>query len=476
MSEEHTQGAPQVNYTGVLAVYLVGLLVGGLYVGMVSPARTVVQEAFGIGDTLGIWMITIYTLFYAALIPVIGNLADRYGRKRTFLACVATFAVGSCACGVSAWMPGAAIGGTPAGFVLLLAGRILQAVGACGMIPVANAEIGATFPEERRGAALGLSAATAAVANVMGAAVGSAVLGLVGNASWGLLFLVAVPICIALMAGAAAFLPKTAAKPSGKLDVAGAVVFVAFVMCLLLTLRNLDYFNLAQSVADPGVWGFAVGAVGLAIAFSRVERAAEAPVFHMEYLHSKPILITMAVSFFVGCTIITMTLIPEFAEFNMGMKAGEGGYYVVAIGVLGMVGPPFAGKLIDRVGVKPVMLFGLVVSALGFVLLATAAIAWPTVPVMVASLCVVGLGMGFTMGAPTNYMVLENTSKEESGAAIGTIALVRQIGTTLAPAMLVGFIGAGTTAGFQSMLLCVVAFNAASALLMLAYKPQKKGC
>jgi MFS family permease len=78
----------------VLVIYLTGLLIGGLYVGMVSPVRTVVQAHFGIDGSVGIWMINIYTLFYAALIPVIGKVADRIGRKRVFTVCTGSFAVG----------------------------------------------------------------------------------------------------------------------------------------------------------------------------------------------------------------------------------------------------------------------------------------------------------------------------------------------------------------------------------------------
>ena len=121
----------------VLAVYLTGLLIGGLYVGMISPARTVIQADFGIDGTTGIWMINIYTLFYAALIPIIGKIADRRGRTRVFAACMGVFCLGSVLCGLSQ-MAG--------GFALLLAGRVIQAVGAGGIIPVANAAIGTTFP------------------------------------------------------------------------------------------------------------------------------------------------------------------------------------------------------------------------------------------------------------------------------------------------------------------------------------------
>ena len=152
----------------ILTVYLVGLLIGGLYVGMVSPARTVIQADFGIDGTVGIWMINIYTLFYAALIPIIGKIADRNGRKRAFTVCVGVFCVGAVICGLSQ---------TVGGFGLLLVGRVVQAVGAGGMIPVANAEIGTSFPPEKRGMALGLAAAIVGVSNVLGSVIGSAVVG-----------------------------------------------------------------------------------------------------------------------------------------------------------------------------------------------------------------------------------------------------------------------------------------------------------
>lgn len=123
----------------IFAIYLLGLALGGLYVGMVAPVRLVIQEYFGLGDATGIWMINIYTLFYAACIPVVGKLADIRGRKPVFLGCLGTFALGCGLCALSQ---------VAVGFPMLLAGRLVQAVGACGIIPVANAEIGASFPRK----------------------------------------------------------------------------------------------------------------------------------------------------------------------------------------------------------------------------------------------------------------------------------------------------------------------------------------
>ena len=449
----------------VFAIYLLGLLMGGLYVGMVAPVRLVIQEHFGLEDTVGIWMINIYTLFYAACIPVIGRLADIRGRKRVFIGCLATFMVGSLVCGLSSVL---------GSFAVLLAGRLVQAVGACGIIPVANAEIGATFPLEKRGMALGIAAAVAGIANVLGAVVGSLVIGAVGSENWAALFYIALPICIALIAASVAFLPNRTVENDDALDIPGSILMVVTVLLLLLALQHIDVQNLVGSLCSAAVIAPALGFVAALVAFVFVERKTESPVFHLEYLSSKPILITMVVSFFVGGVIITMTLIPEVAEFILSAPTGSGGLYILPVGILSMFGPPLGGKLIDRFGPKPVMSFGLAVAAVGFLFLAFVSLGSANVVLLIVGLSIMGLGMGFAMGAPTNYMVLENTSPEESGSAIATIALIRQIGTTVAPAILLGFVSACPGAhGFFQMLVCAAVFCAAALVCMLFYRKGK---
>ena len=483
VAENSADEARGLSRFGIMfAIYLLGLLVGGLYVGMVSPVRTVVQAGFGLDDNSGIWMINIYTLFYAALIPVIGKLADRCGRARVFTWCLVVFAVGSVLCGASK---------TVGGFGLLLAGRVVQAAGAGGMIPVANAAIGTTFPPEKRGMALGIAAAVAGIANVLGAAAGSAVIGIVGLQGWDMLFYLAVPICAALAVAAAVFLREPAAggaEASGvapeaqgqgqkppHFDWAGSVLLVASVLLLLLGIKEVDFTDLAVSAQQPVLWTTFAAAVVCIVAFGKVERRAQDPVFHMEYLHSRPIVITMVASFFVGRTIISMMLVPQYAEFAMGDPLGSGGYYVLAIGAASLVGPPLGGKLIDRFGPKPVLTFGLVVMVAGFVFLALVASAAPSAPLLIVCLAVVGFGMGFAMGAPTNYMVLENTDEKDGASAVATIALVRQVGTSLAPAVLVSFISSGAgMVGYQQMLLCVAAFCAAALVAIAPYRSPKR--
>ncbi len=144
----------------VAVVYLLGLFIGALDMGIVTPARTVIQNSMGVEDALGVWMLTIYTLAYAASIPIMGKLADKYGRKYVYLLCVTLFGLGSLLCGLSREF---------GSFEMLLAARAIQAVGGGGIMPVATAEFGTAFPEEKRGMALGLVGGVYGIANVFGA-------------------------------------------------------------------------------------------------------------------------------------------------------------------------------------------------------------------------------------------------------------------------------------------------------------------
>ena len=452
-----------------MATFLLGLLVGGLYLGVVAPVRTVVQADFGIDSSAGIWMINVYSLFYAALIPIIGKAADKRGRKRIFIACVTIFALGSALCGLSQ---------LARSFNVLLFGRILQAAGAGGMIPVANAQIASIFPEEKRGAALGMAAATMGLSNVLGAAVGSAAMGAFGVENWPLLFYASVPACAIIIAMGATFIPRDETHDSddrnaatGKPDIAGSVLFIVFVLLLLLGIRSIDFVHFAESIASPLTIGYLVGAFAVAVLFRFVETRAQDPVLHREYFHSRPIVVIMVVSFFIGCFVISLVLVPEMAEYATGAPLGSGGYYILAIGAASIVVTPLGGKAIDKIGPKPVLIIGFLVGIAGLLYLSLVAVATPSAPTLIAGLFVVGAGMGFAMGAPTNYMILENTDPRDSTSAIATITLIRQIGTTVGPAIFAGMIAtAPGLAGYQNMLLCVAAFNLCALLAVLFYR------
>lgn len=91
----------KVNFGLIMIVYLLGIFMGAIDTGIVTPARTIIQSDLMVDENTGIWMITIYTLAYAASIPIMGKLADKYGRKYIYLISIFLFGIGSLFCGLS---------------------------------------------------------------------------------------------------------------------------------------------------------------------------------------------------------------------------------------------------------------------------------------------------------------------------------------------------------------------------------------
>lgn len=134
-------------YALIAVVYLLGLIMGALDMSIVNPARTVIQNTMSVNDALGVWVITIYTLAYAASIPIMGKLADRHGRKSVYLLCILLFGGGSLLCGLARFTNS---------FELLLAAHVIQAIGGGGIMPVATAEFGTAFPKKSAAWPLGM--------------------------------------------------------------------------------------------------------------------------------------------------------------------------------------------------------------------------------------------------------------------------------------------------------------------------------
>ena len=134
-------GGRRAGWAAAMALYLLGIFMGAIDTGIVTPARPIVARDLGVDESAGIWMITIYTLAYAAAIPVMGKLADRQGRKRIYLTAIAIFGVGSLLCGLAQDV---------GSFEMLIAARALQAIGGGGILPIATAEIGSEVPPEKR--------------------------------------------------------------------------------------------------------------------------------------------------------------------------------------------------------------------------------------------------------------------------------------------------------------------------------------
>lgn len=418
-------------YLLVMIIYLSGIFMGAIDTGIVTPARTVIQNNLGVNDQTGIWMITIYTLAYAVSIPIMGKLADKYGRKYIYLTSIFLFGIGSIFCGLSQDL---------GSFNLLLIARVVQALGGGGILPVATAEFGTTFPEEKRGLALGLVGGVYGIANIFGASAGSAVLDIFGTNNWQFIFYINIPITIFILIAGFTTLKNTKISDTSKIDFSGIFILTIMILSLLYSLKNLDFFNISSTITNTDVLPFLITFLVLIPLFIFIEKKSEDPVMNLNYFTDKNIVLTLLISMLTGVIIMGMIFVPQFCENTMKVATGSGGYFVIILGLFAGVGAPVSGKLIDKFGAKLILEFGFLISIAGSLFLSFVATSHPSTLTVVISLILIGIGVGFTMGTPLNYMMLSNTKESESNSALATLSLVRSLGTAVAPAIMVGFI------------------------------------
>jgi MFS family permease len=180
----------------ILLLLFVGVFMGSLDIGIVGPALPAIQLYFGVNERILSWVFTIYILFFIIGTPLMAKLSDIYGRKTIYILDILLFGIGSL------------ITITSISFEMLLLGRAIQGIGAGGIFPVATAFIGDIFSPENRGGAMGILSSVWGLSGVLGPILG----GLLLNFVWQWLFIINIPLSIAVILGSYYILPKSVKK------------------------------------------------------------------------------------------------------------------------------------------------------------------------------------------------------------------------------------------------------------------------
>jgi EmrB/QacA subfamily drug resistance transporter len=419
------------NRTLLLVIFLLGIFIGALDTGIVSPARTVIASQLSISSSSSIWIVTIYTLAYAVSMPIAGKFSDRYGKKKVFTLSIALFGIGSLLCGVSNYA---------GSFSFLLTARVIQALGGGGIMPVATAYIGESFPIEKRGSALGLVGAIYGVSTTLGPTAGSALLNLVGNSNWGALFLINVPICIGVMITALIVKDEGIVKEPKKMDVLGSVIVTILILALMYALTNLQFHDFKNSITSTKVWPYLLTFIILLPIFIMVEKKALDPILNLKYFTNREISLTLLISFITGAGMMGIVFVPQFGENALKLKTGSGGYLVTLMAIFSGISAPLGGRLVDKYSPKLVLSMGFISTLIGSSTLAFIVAKNPSFISLLFGLAFIGLGMGFCMGTPLNYLMQTNVDASETASAQSTLSLIRSIGVAISPNILIGFI------------------------------------
>jgi MFS family permease len=367
-----------------------------------------------------------YAVAYAAMLVLGGRLGDRVGRHKMFQIGGAGFVAASAFCGLS-----------PDIWVLVVA-RVIQGIFAAMLVPQVLATFQATMHVERKTRALALYAATGGLAAVVGQIAGGVLVtaNLFGT-SWRPIFLINVPIGIAVLTFARFVVPDTRSdRPTG-IDVPGTLAFAATLVALLVPLSEGDTLHWP-------IWGWALialaGELG-AITFlieRRSERAGQTPLLppSLLTLRSMAFGLTMYLAFSVGfggfLFVFTLTV-----QDGLHADALVGGLAIVPMAALFLVGSILSPNIINRLG-RAAIAGGAILQAVGLALLIALIVTdWPDLAVIdfAGPLALLGFGQSI-ISTGLFRIVLVDVPAHQAGVGSGVLVTMQQAGQALGVAIL----------------------------------------
>jgi len=395
---------------------MLGMLVAAASQTIVSPAMPVIVADLGGIDHYS-WVATSTLLVSAVTIPIVGKLADIYGRRRFFVGGLVVFMVAS------------VLAGTAQGFWWLVGARAVQGLGMGTIIPLSQTIIGDIISARERGKYMGYLGAMFGVASVAGPLAGGWI---TDNLSWRWLFFVNVPFAIAALAFILIFFHLPHQPKKHALDYAGFITLGSGLTALLLAT------SWGGTQYPWGSWQiivlFAAGAILLA-AFVANEARAEEPVVPLGLWKNRVFTLSNLSNAAVAMTMFgAIFFIPVYAQGVIGVSVTNSGLVLIPLTASMILTSILVGRLITRIGrYKVFLLAGPFIMGLGYYLLSRLHYGSSRTDITVA-MVVVGLGLGAVL--QTYMLVVQNaTSREELGVATAITQLSRSLGATVGTAI-----------------------------------------
>ena len=440
----------------LLAVLIAGVLMGALDIAILSPALRFIQSDFDVDERSLSWIISAYVLWSLVGTPIMARFADLYGKRRVFIFDIALFAAGSLL---------VVLAGSFHAWWLLLLGRSVQGFGGGGIFPVATATIGDVVAPEKRGSFLGALGAVFGMAFIVGPILG----GILIPYGWNWLFLINLPIAIAVIVAALRILPKARNEASRRIDLPGIVLLSAFLASFSLAVNSLDLSLGLAGFAANGLplWGGL--AVVLLIATIQVEGKSDHPILPASLFAKRRLRLAWAIAVATGFAEASLAFIPTLAlaaHGESGLTASASAYLLLPLVIAMSIMSPLAGRALDRFGPRAVMVAGSTVMTAGFVGIALLS---GNLALLVSSSILVGAGIAALLGAPIRYLVLAETSERERTVAQGLANMATSVGLAVGAASIGAFAasGGGGALGYAQAFAAVSAAGAIAAVLAL---------
>ena len=366
-----------------------------------------------------LWVFNGYLLAFAVLLIPAGRLGDLFGPKRLSLIGLAVFTAASAACGLSSDAS------------QLIAARVVQGVGGALLTPQVLPFITALFSADRRGAAFGVNGAVIGLATVAGPTLGGFI---VTNADWRWIFFINVPVGIVAFFATVVLVPDLRPGRSHSLDLFGVVLATTSLLAIVFGLiegQRYSWSTITGGLTIPEVIGAGVVLLVLFVVWESRQREPLVPL-RLFRLGDFAInnWIGVAIAFGMQAAFIPLTI---YTQSVLGMSALTSGLTFAPMSLAAGVVAPFAGRLTDRIGGRPIVVGGLGLFALGISWTAAVAAVGSNLGTFVIPMIVTGIGMGGVF-APSITVAMRPIKPVDSGGASGVLNTTRQVGSAMGAA------------------------------------------
>ncbi|MDR6907773.1 EmrB/QacA subfamily drug resistance transporter [Agromyces sp. 3263] len=415
----------------LIASLLTVSILGALDHTIVATSLATIAGELGALGQMG-WVVVGYTLASTVLLPVLGKVGDLVGPRLVFLVSLVVFLVASLACGFAQDM------------TQLIVARVAQGMSSAGLQLMSQTIVAHVTTPRERPKVLSIIGAAFPVAILVGPVLGGAITDYWG---WSWVFWINIPFGVAAFALAVFAIPHIDPGPRRRFDFAGATAFTVAFVALVLAVSWIG----DPAAASAALVAFVVAAIGFA-AFFVIELRVPEPIVPLRFFADRTIAAGVALSAIIGIGLFSVTAyLPTYFQMAYRTTATVSGLVPIAT-VFGMLVSNLAtGWLVSRTGhyrVYPIV--GTTLGAAGLLtmaLLPEGGALW--VPMVVMG--IVGVGTGSFMSLVI-AIVQGAVPRNETGTITATVNLVRQMGSTVATAVIGGVIGVGVAAGLPSIL------------------------
>jgi len=417
-----------------LALYMLcaGELMIVLDTTVVNVALPSIQASLGFSEAALVWVVNAYMLTYGGFLLLGGRLGDLYGRRRLFLVGITLFTLASVACGMSSSQ------------VVLVTARAVQGLGGALVSAIALSLIMNIFSEPgERAKAMGIYGFVCAGGGSLGVLLGGM---LTSALSWHWVFLVNVPIGIAVYSFCASLLQADAGRTRERLDVWGALTVTASLMLAVYGIvdGNRAGWRSAQTL------GLLAGAVALLAIFLLIESRIAHPLmplrlFRVRSVTAANILGALWAAAMFGCFFLSalyMQLVLGYDPLQVGLAFLPSNVIMAAFSI------GWSAKVVMRYGLRLPIVVGMVLTTVGLALFALAPVRGDFWLHVLPGMLLIGVGCGMALN-PVMLAAMNDVAPEESGLASGVVNTAFMMGGALGLAVLVS-LAAARSAGVQT--------------------------